>query len=118
MYLKHNKLHTPPPTSNGVANDERRDSTDDNGGLRNVGSSKLDKCRSLPENGRRGDLRIRVKTGGIRLQSLIDSGKVPFRGGVCLDCYNQQVFDKVFVTITTRIDNCNHYWITQVIENE
>lgn len=115
MCLKINKL--PPQSADRITDNERRDSTDDNGGLRNVGASELDKCRSLPEIRDRSDLRDRVKTGGIRLQSLIDSGKVPFRGGVCLDCYNQQYHEGWHITITARYDDGNKY-ITQVVENE
>ena len=52
------------------------------------------------------------KTGGIRMKTLLQSGILPDRGGYCIDLYNQTVWEDVFVTITTRIDQCNHYWVT------
>ena len=56
------------------------------------------------------------KSGGIRMLKLIESGKIALHGGQCIDLYNQQVRNEVFVTVTTRIDHCNHYYVTQVIE--
>lgn len=47
----------------------------------------------------------REKTGGVRLEKMQ-------RGGQCIDLYNQTVWEDVFVTITTRVDQCNHYWVT------
>ena len=35
-----------------------------------------------------------------------------------LDCYNQQVMKNVSVTITTRIDHCNHYWVVEKVKYE
>lgn len=52
------------------------------------------------------------KTGGVRMKKLLQSGILPIRSGVCIDLYNQAVLDEVFVTITTRVDLCNHYWVT------
>ena len=45
------------------------------------------------------------------------------RGGVLehadmLDCYNQQVMKNVSVTITTRLDHCNHYWVVEKVKYE
>ena len=37
------------------------------------------------------------------------------RNAVILDCYNQRLFYDVFPTVTTRIDHCNHYWVTQLV---
>lgn len=54
----------------------------------------------------------RMKTGGVRMQRLLESGILPLKGGVCIDLYNQAVWDDVFVTITTRVDLCSHYWVT------
>lgn len=51
----------------------------------------------------------------IRLGKLLDSGRVPFKGGVCLDCYNQQYHTKVHITITARYDDGNKF-VTQVYE--
>lgn len=52
-----------------------------------------------------------------RLEMLLDSGRVPFRGGVCLDCYNQQYHTKVHITITARYDDGNKF-ITQAYETD
>jgi hypothetical protein len=52
--------------------------------------------------------------GGVRVKSLIESG-VPFVGGVCLDCYNQQWHIGIHITITARYDDGNKF-VTQVIE--
>lgn len=52
------------------------------------------------------------------MAKMLSSGKVKFRGGQCIDLYNQEVFDGTFTTITTRVDQCNHYWVTQAVENE
>ena len=49
------------------------------------------------------------------MEAMLDSGKVT-RGGQCIDLYNQAVYDGVFVTITTRVDECNHYWVSQRLE--
>ena len=49
--------------------------------------------------------------------TLLQSGNLRIRGGECIDLYNQQVLQDIFVTITTRVDQCNHYWVT-VIEND
>ena len=56
------------------------------------------------------------KTGGIRMKNLLESGKVRIRGGQCLDLYNMQVWQDIFITITTRVDQCNHYWVTELEE--
>lgn len=38
-------------------------------------------------------------------------------GGVMLDCYNQNVVEDYAVTITTRIDSSNHYFVIEEQEN-
>ena len=48
---------------------------------------------------------------------LIDSGRIPFKGGVCLDCYNQQVHEGWHITITARYDDSNKF-VTQVYETD
>ena len=48
---------------------------------------------------------------------LIESGKVPIRGGVMLDCYNQRAVEDYSVTITTRINSANHYYVIDETEN-
>lgn len=45
-------------------------------------------------------------------------GVVVDRGGQCIDLYNQKVYDDIFVTIITKVNQCNHYWVTQAVENE
>lgn len=35
-----------------------------------------------------------------------------------LDCYNQQVMKNVSVTITTRIDHCNLYYVVEKVKYE
>ena len=57
-------------------------------------------------------------TGGVRLQQLLESGKVPFKGGVYLDTYNQIYNERICGTIKARIDGNCMYFVTQVIENE
>ena len=52
-----------------------------------------------------------------RALRLIESGKVPFRGGVCLDCYNQAYHIGVHITITARYDDGNKF-VTQVCETK
>ena len=56
----------------------------------------------------------REKTGGVRMLQMFDSGKLSFRGGQFIDLYNQCVLDNICITVTTRIDQCNHYWVTEV----
>lgn len=50
-------------------------------------------------------------TGGVRMKEVLESGKVT-KVGQCIDLYNQNVIDDVFVAITTRVDTSNLYWIT------
>lgn len=45
------------------------------------------------------------------MATIIQSGKI-IRGGQCIDLYNQAVYDDVFVCITTRVNDSNHYWVT------
>ena len=52
-----------------------------------------------------------------RLRKLIKSGKVPIRGGVMLDCYNQRAVEDYSVTITTRINSATHYYVIEETEN-
>lgn len=50
-------------------------------------------------------------TGGVRMKEVLKSGKVS-KVGQCIDLYNQEVIDDCFVTITTRVDTSNLYWVT------
>ena len=58
------------------------------------------------------------KTGGVRLEKLVDSGKLPFRGGIFLDTYNQRYCEGFSGTILTGIDFRNMYYVTQVCETK
>lgn len=49
------------------------------------------------------------RTGGKRMEKMLASGVVMAKDGQCIDLYNQKVADDIFVTITTRVDQCNHY---------
>ena len=46
--------------------------------------------------------------GNKRLENLLKSDKVPIRGGVWLDAYNQTVSD-IAGTIAARINDSNHF---------
>lgn len=52
------------------------------------------------------------------MAKMLSSEKVKFRGGQCIDLYNQKVYGDIFVTIITKVNQCNHYWVTQAVENE
>lgn len=45
---------------------------------------------------------------------MLRGGKIPDRGGVWIDAYNQSTCEDIAGTITTRIDHSNHYWVTDV----
>ena len=57
-------------------------------------------------------------TGGLRMKKMLASGVVMAKDGQCIDLYNQKVTDDIFVTITTRFDSCNHYWVTKIVETK
>lgn len=49
-------------------------------------------------------------TGGKNLKAMIEQGKIPIKGGVCIDLYNQCVHEDFFTTILCGIDfRCMHY---------
>lgn len=52
-----------------------------------------------------------------RLKTLIGKRGGQLRHGTFIDCYNQQLFQDFATTITTRIDHCNHYYVSVFIEN-
>lgn len=54
-------------------------------------------------------------TGGVRMGQLLTNSGGWIRDAAILDCYNQRLFHNIFPTVTTRIDHCNHYWVTQLI---
>ena len=39
-------------------------------------------------------------------------GKIPNKGGVFIDAYNQSISEDIAYTITTRVNTCNHYYVT------
>ena len=43
---------------------------------------------------------------------MIKSGKIPNRGGVFIDAYNQTINEDISGTITTRVDASNSVFIT------
>lgn len=46
---------------------------------------------------------------------MLASGQIRLcRGGCCIDLYNQHTDLAVVQTITTRINNCNHYWVATI----
>ena len=48
-----------------------------------------------------------------RLQKMINAGIIPDRGGVFIDAYNQHINESIAMTITTRVNTCNHYYVTE-----
>ena len=58
-----------------------------------------------------------MKTGGKRLEKMLREGKIPCRGGVWIDTYNQTTDKDIAGTILCGIDfRCMHYVTT--IEDE
>lgn len=52
-----------------------------------------------------------------RLQKMIDERKIPNRGGVFIDAYNQSVNESIAGTITTRVDASNMVFVTVYEQN-
>lgn len=52
-------------------------------------------------------------TGGKRMKLLMDSGKLEYRGGICIDLYNQSVRDGIAFTIRTTVDSSSMLYITE-----
>ena len=52
------------------------------------------------------------------MEYMLASGMVMAKDGQCIDLYNQKVADDIFVTITTRVDQCNHYCVTKIVETK
>lgn len=53
-----------------------------------------------------------------RLKTLIGKRWGQLRHGTFIDCYNQQLFQDFAPTITTRIDHCNHYYVSIFMESD
>ena len=49
---------------------------------------------------------------------MIREGRIPNRGGVFIDAYNQSINEKIAMTITTRVCTSNHYYITEEMKND
>ena len=47
-----------------------------------------------------------------RLMKMIAEGRIPSMGGVFIDAYNQTINQDIAMTITTRVNTCNHYYVT------
>ena len=43
-------------------------------------------------------------------------GKIPIRGGAWIDIYNQSTNPDIAGTIIARIDRCNYYYVTELLE--
>lgn len=53
-----------------------------------------------------------------RIEIMLGGGKIPFEHGVWIDCYNYSVNNKYAGTLTTRVDSCNHYYVTIIDEKD
>lgn len=49
-----------------------------------------------------------------RLMKMIVEGRIPNRGGVFIDAYNQSINDDISGTITTRVDASNMTFVTEI----
>lgn len=52
-------------------------------------------------------------TGGKRMKKLLDSGKLKYGGGICIDLYNQSVSEGISFTIRTTVDSSSMMYITE-----
>ena len=53
-----------------------------------------------------------------RLVKMIREGRIPNRGGVFIDAYNQSINEDIAMTITTRVNTCNHYYVTEICDSK
>lgn len=49
-----------------------------------------------------------------RLYKMIDENKIPNKGGVFIDAYNQSINEDIANTITTRVNDSNMIFITEL----
>ena len=49
---------------------------------------------------------------------MIDNGKIPNRGGVFIDAYNQSINENIAGTITTRVDASNMVFVTEICDTK
>lgn len=55
-----------------------------------------------------------MKTGGIRLAQMIRDNKIPYRGGVWIDTYNQTIDEDIAGTILCGIDFRGMHYVTTI----
>lgn len=51
-------------------------------------------------------------------QAMFREGKIPIRGGVWIDLYNQTSNAEIAGTIHTRISHANYYYVTEMRDLE
>ena len=49
-------------------------------------------------------------------RKMFAEGRIPLKGGVWIDIYNQTTNERVSGTILARIDRCNYYYVTELLE--
>lgn len=49
---------------------------------------------------------------------MIREGRIPNRGGVFIDAYNQSINEDIAMTITTRVNAGNHYYVTEICDTK
>lgn len=52
-----------------------------------------------------------------RLVKMIREERIPNRG-VFIDAYNQSINEDIAMTITTRVNTCNHYYVTEICDTK
>lgn len=45
---------------------------------------------------------------------MIAEGRIPNRGGVWVDAFNQSINEDIAGTLTTRVDGSNMYYVTEI----
>lgn len=53
-----------------------------------------------------------------RLVKMIRDGRIPNRGGVFIDAYNQSINEDIAMTITTRIYASNSVYVTEICDTK
>lgn len=53
-----------------------------------------------------------------RLVKMIREGKIPNRGGVFFDVYTGYVSEEIAATITTRINDANNTYVTEICDTK
>lgn len=47
---------------------------------------------------------------------MLKEGRIPNRG-VFIDAYNQSINENIAMTITTRVNTCNHFYVTDIYDD-